>query len=79
MMLVGLSILVSTSLTVRKFIRRARRRYPRFSGWLNKAKPRVPDFVRQMIEATEPGRPGWRPLRPLRRLRQPRKRGHSSS
>lgn len=55
MIVVGLSLLASSSRRVREWIKSQRRRYQELSAKLNAVKHRVPPFARRLIEETDPG------------------------
>jgi hypothetical protein len=57
MMAVGLGLLASESRWVRARLQGVRRRFPGFCGRLNAVKHKVPDFVRRVIEDTDPAGP----------------------
>ncbi|MCA8909165.1 MAG: PGPGW domain-containing protein [Rhodospirillaceae bacterium] len=61
LLIVGFSILVHESETVRGWFRRLRIRYPRFGHWLHRNKHHAPGFGRRLIELTDPGRHTGRP------------------
>lgn len=56
MILVGLSLLASSVPWVRQYLKALRQRYREFSGKLNRIKSKLPRFVRQLIEDTDPER-----------------------
>ncbi|MCB9957742.1 MAG: PGPGW domain-containing protein [Rhodospirillaceae bacterium] len=58
LLIIGFSILVHESETVRGWVRRLRARYPRFGLWLHRNKHHAPSFGRRLIELTEPGHHG---------------------
>ena len=61
LLIIGLSILVHDSETVRGWVRRVRQRYPRIGRWLKRNKRFAPGFARRLIDLTEPIRkPGRR-------------------
>ncbi len=54
LILIGLSLMVSSSLYVRQGLRWLRQRYPHLSERLDQLKHRMPGFIRHMIERTHP-------------------------
>ncbi|MCK5425612.1 MAG: hypothetical protein KAI89_09575 [Emcibacter sp.] len=52
--LVGLSLLVSESYSIRMFTRKLRRNYPLISRMMDRVKPYVPGFLKSTIEDTDP-------------------------
>lgn len=57
LLIVGLSLLVSAIPKVRIFLRQLRKRYQQTSACLNRLKPRLPKFARELIEDTDPDWP----------------------
>lgn len=54
MIAIGLAILVSVSESVREYLKRQRKKFPKFSQSLTKIKPKLPMFIRRLLEDTEP-------------------------
>ncbi len=54
LILVGLSLLVSSSLYVRRLLQRLRLHYPVMCARLEQVKPHMPLFIRRMIDRTHP-------------------------
>ena len=54
LLIVGFSILVHDSRTVRGWVRRLRARYPGVGRWLNRHKHKAPAFARRVIDLTDP-------------------------
>jgi hypothetical protein len=52
----GLVMLAKGSKNVRRYLRIARRRFPRGSAWLNRKKAKAPAGLRRFIERTDPER-----------------------
>ena len=60
LLIIGFSILVHDSQTVRGWVRRMRERNPRFGRWLQRNKRVAPGFAKRLIELTEPVRQSGR-------------------
>ena len=56
MIILGVSLLVPAIPALARYLKRIRRRYPITSQRLNHISPRLPRFVRRVIEETDPDR-----------------------
>lgn len=56
MIILGVSLLVPTIPALSRYLKRLRCRYPVASSRLNHISPRLPGFVRRVIEETDPDR-----------------------
>lgn len=54
LLIIGFSILVHESETVRGWFRRLRLRYPRVGHWLNRNKHYAPGFAERLVDRTDP-------------------------
>ena len=54
LLLIGFSILVHDSQTVRNWVRRQRERNPRLGRWLDRNKRFAPGFAQRLLDLTEP-------------------------
>ena len=58
MIILGVSLLVPAIPALARFLKRIRHRYPITSQRLNLISPKLPGFVRRVIEETDPDRRG---------------------
>lgn len=53
---IGLGVLVTWSVTARRFVRRTRKRNPRLNDWLLSVEANLPQHLSKILRKTAPGR-----------------------